>query len=185
MRCPDALGLVLLAASCAAPAAAHAAVTQPAPANAPALSTGQVDGPIEVGPSWATAQQAQSAATLQTVLNNYGTVADRLIQVRCPYAGHVGLSNGTLHSDVMAPTPPQEARGTQEIRDAHTQQNGLDLPPASHGEPTPVTARFALTDSRQPLGPGALVPCTINFAHGGQRIVVFTVGEKPDPVSEP
>jgi copper(I)-binding protein len=177
MRCPE-FKLVRMLAPMLAPMLAVAAL---AGAPASALAVGQVAGPVEIGPSWAQAQPAQSTAVLSTVLVNHGGLADRLIRVECPASGHVALRNGTLHQQVMAPNPAQAQDGQQRYGD----QNGLDLPPAVIGGPHPVTAIFDLNQATQPLTEGALVPCALYFAHDGQRIVIFTVGLTPKPTQEP
>ena len=138
----------------------------------------QVGGPIQIGPSWGRADPARRAAVLDTVLVNHGDIADRLIRADCPASGAVALRNGTLHDDVAVPN----AAGA---KDAHAPQNGLDLPPGLHGAVHPVTATFDLTGVTGPLADGAQVPCTVTFAHGGQRIVIFTIGDTPQPTAEP
>ena len=65
------------------------------------------------------------------------------------------------------------------------QQNGLDLPPALHGSLHRVTATFSLTGATQPLTDGTLIPCTLTFAHAGEQVVMFTIGEQPTPTPEP
>ncbi len=150
-------------------------------ASVPARATVQVPGPMQVGPSWAQADAAHAAALLSTVIVNYGTLGDRLIRVECPASGHVALRNGTLHGDVATPTPSQQREAAAVTRT----QNGLDLPPALHGQMHPVTALIDLTQATQPLADGALLPCTVTFAHSGEQIVIFTVGEQPTPTSEP
>ncbi len=158
-------GGLLLAASLGGPAAA---------------ATGLVSGPIEIGPSWAQADPQRSTAVLDARLINRGDTPDRLIRIDCPASGHVTLRNGTPHQDVQAPTLSQQQQGQ-----AQGPQNGLDLPPGLHGAEHPVTAVFDLTQAIQPLTDGAEVPCTIGFAHGGERIVIFTIGETPQPTNEP
>lgn len=148
---------------------------------AAALAEGEVAGPIEVGPSWGTADAAHSSATLQTVLVNHGDLADRVIRAECPASGQVALTNATQHRDVMGPNAAQEREGAAQ-RGA---QNGLDLPPALDGKPQPVTASFALTQAKQPLTDGVHVPCALYFARNGERIVLFTLGAQPQATAEP
>ena len=154
----------------------------------PAGAVGQVAGPVQVGPSWAQADPAHSSARLSTILANHGGLADRLIRVECPTAGHVDLRNGTLQQDVQVPTNDQQRAVLAQRQDPNGDrmpQNGLDVPPALHGKIQPVTAQFDLAQATQPLTDGALIPCSIYFAHDGQRIVVFTIGEEPTPTDEP
>ena len=146
--------------------------------RADAEAVGQVSGPIQIGPSWGQGDPAHSSATLNTVLTNHGDLPDRLIRADCPASGHMALRNGTLHQDVEVPDPAQ-------LKTARGPQNGLDLPAGLHGAVHPVTATFDLTQVSQPLTDGALVPCTVWLAHGGQRIVIFTLGETPRPTDEP
>lgn len=147
-----------------------------------ALASGEVAGPIEIGPSWATADAGHSAATLFTMLQNQGDLPDRLIRAECPASGHVALLNGTVHANVMAPNASQAQQGAQE----HDGQNGLDLPAlGASGPVAPIKASFSLTDARQPLTPGSHLPCALWFAHGGERVVVFTVGAEPQATKEP
>lgn len=150
-------------------------------AVAPARAAVQVPGPMQVGPSWAQADPAHASALLSTVIVNHGTLADRLIRVECPASGRVALRNATLHDDIATPTPSQQ-REAQAV--THT-QNGLDMPAALHGQLHPVTALIDLTQATQPLADGALVPCTITFAHSGEQVVIFSVGEQPNPTTEP
>jgi len=155
---------------------------------APAHAIGPVAGPVQVGPSWAQADPAHSSAVLNTIIANHGSLADRLIRVECPTAGQVGLRNGTLHQDVQVPTLDQQQAALAKSQDPnaqHTPQNGLDLPPALHEKIQPVTAVFDLRQATQPLTDGALIACSLYFAHAGQRIVVFTIGEQPTPTDEP
>ncbi len=147
----------------------------------PARAAVQVPGPMQVGPSWAQADATRATALLSTVIVNHGTLADRLIRVECPASGHVALRNATLHDDIATPTPSQQHEAEATTRS----QNGLDLPPALHGQLHPVTALIDLTQATQPLSDGALVPCTVTFAHSGEQILIFTVGEQPTPTSEP
>lgn len=175
MPCPDprrpaaagAMALLLCLASLPVAGVAHAA--------------GEVAGPIEIGPSWGEADAGHSTAILHTSLRNQGDLADRLIRVECPASGHVALQGGTVHQDVMAPNPSQAQLGAQR----YGSQNGLDVPPATDGRAQAVQAGFTLTDARQPLTEGAHVPCSLYFAHDGQRIVVFTLGARPTPTPEP
>ena len=150
-------------------------------AAVPARAAVQVPGPMQVGPSWAQADAAHATALLSTVIVNHGTLADRLIRVECPASGHVALRNATLHDDIATPTASQQHEAEAVT---HT-QNGLDMPPALHGQDHPVTALIDLTQATQPLSDGALVPCTITFAHSGEQVVIFTVGEQPNPTPEP
>ncbi len=138
----------------------------------------QVSGPIQIGPSWARADLVHHAAVLDTVLVNHGDIPDRLIRADCPASGTVTLRNGTRHADVAAPSVAQG-------QVPPGPQNGLDLPPGLHGGVHPVTATFDLTQADQPLTDGAQVPCTVTFAHGGQRVVIFSIGETPQPTDEP
>lgn len=157
-------------------------------AAAPAGAVEQVSGPIQVGPSWGQGDPQHSTALLSTIIVNHGRFADRLIRVECPTARQVALRNGTLHQDVQMPTLGQQQAALAQRQDPtapHPQQNGLDLPASLHDQLHPVTAQFDLSQARQPLTDGALVPCSIYFAHGGQRIVVFGIGETPTPTSEP
>ena len=150
-------------------------------AGLPARAAVQVPGPMQVGPSWAQADAAHATALLSTVIVNHGALPDRLIRVECPASGHVALRNGTLHDDIATPTASQQAEAEATTRT----QNGLDTPPALHGQPHPVTALIDLTQATQPLTDGALVPCTVTFAHSGEQVVIFTVGEQPTPTDEP
>ncbi len=145
-----------------------------------ATAAGLVSGPIEIGPSWGQGDPARSTAVLDSTLVNHGDIPDRLIRVDCPASGRVALRNGALHQDVQAPNLSQQRQG-----EALGPQNGLDLPPSLHGSARPVTAVFDLTQAIQPLTDGAQVPCTIGLAHGGERIVIFTIGETPHPTEEP
>ena len=147
-------------------------------------AAGPVSGPIEIGPSWGQADPQRSAAVLDARLINHGDTPDRLIRIDCPASGHVTLRNGTLHQDVQAPNLSQQQQAQAQAQ-ALGPQNGLDLPPGQHGAGHPVTAVFDLTQAIQPLTDGAEVPCTIGFAHGGERIVIFTIGETPQPTAEP
>ncbi len=147
----------------------------------PAWAAVQVPGPMQVGPSWAQADAAHATALLSTVIVNHGALADRLIRVECPGSGHVALRNGTLHDDIVTPTPSQQREAEATTRT----QNGLDTPPALHGQLHPVTALIDLTQATQPLTDGALLPCTVTFAHSGEQMVIFTVGEQPTPTDEP
>ena len=148
---------------------------------APARAAVQVPGPMQVGPSWAQADPARASALLSTIIVNHGALADRLIRVECPASGQVALRNASLHDDIATPTPSQQHEAEALTRT----QNGLDLPPALHGRFHPVTALIDLTRATQPLADGALVPCTITFAHSGEQIVIFSVGEQPNPTTEP
>lgn len=148
---------------------------------APARAAVQVPGPMQVGPSWAQADPAHASALLSTIIVNHGALADRLIRVECPASGQVALRNASLHDDIATPTPSQQHEAEALTRT----QNGLDLPPALHGRFHPVTALIDLTRATQPLADGALVPCTITFAHSGEQIVIFSVGEQPNPTTEP
>ncbi|NPD68088.1 hypothetical protein HN018_12005 [Lichenicola cladoniae] len=153
-----------------------------------ARAVSQVSGPVQIGPSWGQGDPAHSAAMLNTRIINLGGSPDRLIRVECPAIGRVALRNGTLHGDIQAPTLSQQqaAQARQQDPDtSHTPQNGLDLPPSLHGKSQPVMAQFDLTSATQPMTDGALVPCSLYFAHAGQRIVIFTVGENPAPTDEP
>ena len=150
-------------------------------AAAPAGAAVQVPGPMQVGPSWAQADPARASALLSTIIVNHGALADRLIRVECPASGQVALRTASLHDDIATPTPSQQRAAEALTRP----QNGLDLPPALHGRFHPVTALIDLTQATQPLADGALVPCTITFAHGGEQIVIFSVGEQPHPTMEP
>ena len=150
-------------------------------AGVPAWAAVQVPGPMQVGPSWAQADPAHATALLSTVIVNHGALPDRLIRVECPGSGHVALRNGTLHDDIATPTPSQQQEAEANTRT----QNGLDTPPALHGQLHPVTALIDLTQATQPLTDGALVPCTVTFAHSGEQTVIFTVGEQPTQTDEP
>ncbi len=150
-------------------------------AATPARAAVQVPGPMQVGPSWAQADPAHASALLSTIIVNHGTLVDRLIRVECPASGQVALRNASLHDDIATPTPSQQ----HEAEAVTSTQNGLDLPPALHGRFHPVTALIDLTRATQPLTDGALVPCTITFAHSGEQIVIFSVGEQPNPTTEP
>lgn len=154
----------------------------------PARATGQVAGPVQIGPAWGQGDPSRSSAQLAAMISNYGGMADRLIRVNCPAIGQVALTNGSLHPDIQEPTTDQqraELAREQDPNVPHPQQNGLDLPPALHGQPQTVTARFDLTHATQPVTDGALVPCAIYFARAGERIVVFSIGEPPHVTEEP
>lgn len=154
----------------------------------PARAVNQVSGPVQIGPSWGQGDPAHSSALLDTRIINLGGAPDRLIRVECPAIGHVALRNGTLHRDIQEATLSQQqavqAR-QQNPNLSQAPQNGLDLPASLHGKPQPVTAQFDLTSATQPMTDGVLVPCSLYFAHAGQRIVIFTIGESPSPTDEP
>ncbi|MGI4747222.1 MAG: hypothetical protein ACRYGI_09210 [Janthinobacterium lividum] len=154
----------------------------------PAWAVSQVSGPVQIGPSWGQGDPAHSSALLDTRIINLGGAPDRLIRVECPAIGQVALRNGTLHRDVQEPTLSQQQAVQARQQDpnaSHAPQNGLDLPASLHGRSDPVTAQFDLTSATQPMTDGALVPCSLYFAHAGQRIVIFTIGEVPSPTDEP
>lgn len=154
----------------------------------PARAISQVSGPVQIGPSWGQGDPAHSSALLNTRIINLGGTPDRLIRVECPAIGRVALRNGTLHRDIQEPTLSQQqavqAR-QQNPEVSHPPQNGLDLPASLHGKSEPITAQFDLTAATGPVTDGALVPCSLYFAHAGQRIVIFTIGETPSPTDEP
>ena len=171
----SAAGLTLLAGL--------AGVTTPAHAVA-----GQVSGPMQVGPSWGQGDPQHSSALLSTIIVNHGDLPDRLIRVDCPAFGQVRLRNGTPHQDVAAPPLDQQQAAVVQERDPtgnHPVQNGLDLLPDLHNQLHPVTAQFDLTQATQPVTDGALIPCAVYFAHAGEQIVMFTIGEQPKPTDEP
>ena len=130
----------------------------------------QVPGPLQIGPSIADGNAQTHSASLATTLTNQGDVADRLINVACPGTGTVGLTNGHVQ-----PVGPGSS----------VQRNGLDIPAAALGRPTPVQARFDLTDATLPMLPGTLVSCVLWFQHAGQRIVIFPLGVHEGPTNEP
>lgn len=166
-------------------AAGLTAMLAAAPAHAVA---GQVSGPMQVGPSWGQGDPQHSRALLSTVIVNHGNLPDRLIRVDCPAFGQVALQNGTAHRDVAAPTLDQQQAAAAQARAPDGDrpvQNGLDLPPSLHDQLHPVTARFDLTQATRPVTDGALVPCAVYFAHAGEQLVMFTIGEQPTPTSEP
>ncbi|MCQ8240460.1 hypothetical protein [Rhizosaccharibacter radicis] len=157
-----------------------------APMAARALS--QVAGPVQVGPSAATGDENRHSARMSTLITNFGGLPDRLINLSCPNADSVTLLNGSLHDRTMSPTLDQQAAARQEeaANPDHTRQNGLDIPAALRGRPaTPVTAQIALAGARVPVTDGALVPCSLFFAHAGQRVVVFEMGTSADQTLEP
>ncbi|WP_419729074.1 hypothetical protein [Lichenicola sp.] len=159
------------------------AATPPAHAVA-----GQVSGPMQVGPSWGRGDPQHASALLSTIIVNHGNLPDRLIRVDCPAFGQVALRNGTLHQTIAAPTLDQQQAAAAQERDPtgdQPTQNGLDLPPGLHDQPHPVTAQFDLTHATQPVTDGALIPCAVYFAHAGEQVVMFTIGEQPRPTSEP
>jgi len=167
---------------------AAAAVLMALAGVGPARAVSQVSGPVQIGPSWGQGDPARSGALLNTRIINLGGSPDRLIRVECPAIGQVALRNGTLHGDVQEPTLSQQqaVQARQQNPGAdHTPQNGLDLPASLHGKSEPVMAQFDLTAATQPMSDGALVPCSLYFAHAGQRIVIFTIGETPSPTDEP
>ncbi len=127
----------------------------------------QVAGPLMIGPSHGDGDDQDHAAQLSTTITNQGGLPDRLINATCPGTGHMALLNGSLR---------QFPNG---------QFNGLDIPASSDGRYQPVQAEFSLTQATQPMVRGALVPCALSFAHGGQRIVVFTLGVQESQTNEP
>ena len=158
-------------------------------ATAPAYAVaGQVSGPMQVGPSWGQGDPQHSSALLSTIIVNHGNLPDRLIRIACPAFGQVALRNGTPHQDVAAPTLDQQQAAAAQAHAPDGErpvQNGLDLPPGLHNQLHPVTAQFALTQATQPVTDGALIPCAVYFAHAGEQVVMFTIGEQPKPTSEP
>ncbi|TLU73809.1 copper chaperone PCu(A)C [Lichenicoccus roseus] len=136
-------------------------------ASEPGHAMTQVSGPIQIGPSQGDPDDQDHAAQLSTTITNQGTLPDRLINAACPGSGHVALLNGSMR---------QYPNG---------QYNGLDIPAATGGQYQPVQAQFSLTQATQPMVRGALVPCTVSFEHGGQRIIVFSIGIKETQTDEP
>lgn len=127
----------------------------------------QVSGPLQIGPSHGDGDDQDHAAQLSTMITNQGMLPDRLINATCPGSGHMALLNGHVR---------QFPNG---------QFNGLDIPASIDGRYQPVQAEFSLTQATQPMTSGALVPCALSFAHGGQRIVVFTLGVQESQTNEP
>nr|WP_321983428.1 hypothetical protein [uncultured Lichenicoccus sp.] len=134
---------------------------------APGLAMTQVSGPLQIGPSHGDGDDQDHAAQLSTTITNQGSLPDRLINATCPGTGHMALLNGSLR---------QFPNG---------EFNGLDIPASTDGRTQPVQAEFSLTQATQPMLRGALVPCSLSFAHGGQRIVVFTLGIQESQTNEP
>ncbi len=132
-----------------------------------ALALTQPSGPITIGPSVANGDTRNHGANLSTMVTNQGDLPDRLINVSCPTAGNANLLNGH----------PGEINGEQ--------RNGLDIPAAFGGKATPVPVQIGLSNPRQPMTDGTMVPCSLFFQHGGQRIVVFMLGEHERASDEP
>ena len=135
------------------------------PAAAAALT--QSSGPIMIGPSVANADPRNNTANLSTMVTNNGDLPDRLVNVSCSPAGDAGLLNG--HA--------REVDGQQ--------QNGLDIPAAFGGRGTPVQVQIGLSKPGVPMANGTMVPCSLYFEHGGQRVVVFMLGEHEQASQEP
>ncbi|WP_428375777.1 hypothetical protein [Lichenicoccus sp.] len=133
----------------------------------PGQAMTQVAGPLQIGPSRGDGDDQDHAAQLSTTITNQGSLPDRLINAACPGSGHMALLNGSLR---------QFPNG---------QFNGLDIPASTDGRYQPVQAEFSLTQATQEMVRGTLVPCSLSFAHGGQRIVVFTLGVQESQTNEP
>ncbi len=134
--------------------------------SARALS--QVPGPIEIGPSWGTVDPASHAASLYTTIINRGVLTDRLTGGTCS-----GFGDATLA-----------------VLDAATQGNSPDekgvlIPPGGTAKLEPAAAHLALSNADRASGPGALVSCTLDFVHSGQRIVIFRMGQPGPAIQEP
>ena len=132
----------------------------------PAYAISQVPGPIDIGPSWG--QTSGSGTSLYTTIVNRGVLADRLARARCSGFGDVTLT-GLDRSD----------------QGDNPDQRGVLIPPGATVDLASNGPHFALTDARQPVASGALIPCTLDFVHSGQRIVVFRLGQPGTPVAEP
>jgi hypothetical protein len=174
-RRPRGLRFLLAAAALATPAV-------------PALALSQVSGPVLIGPSTAKGDPQRHAAQLSTNILNLGGTPDRLINVACSNVGSATLLDGSLHDQTMVPTNDQRAAARQEEQQNpnHVRQNGLDIPAAvGGGGGHPVVAQIAVADARIPVTNGALLPCSLFFAHAGQRIVVFEMGAQETPTAEP
>lgn len=147
-----------------------------------------VAGPLQIGPSGAQADAQHSTALLSTTIVNRGRLPDRLIRVDCPASGHAALRNATMHDDIQSPTLDQQQAALHQKQDPSAprpRQAGLDIPQALNDQVQPVLAQIDLTQATQPLNPGALVPCSLSFAHSGQRIVIFGIGVAAQPTPEP
>ena len=106
----------------------------------------------------------------------------------CPANGQVALRNGTLHRHVEGPTIDKQQAAAAADRDPtadHPEQNGLDIPPSLDGTAQTVPAEFDLSRAQLPVTNGVVVPCSLYFAHAGQRVVVFTIGGPDTPTAEP
>ena len=135
-------------------------------AAGPALALSQVPGPIEIGPSWGRVDS--NGATLYTTIINRGVLADRLTGGTCSGFGEAALAG-------LDPS----TQGTL------ADEKGVFIPPGKTVGLDPSGARLALSAARHAVEDGALIPCTLDFVHSGQRIVVFRVGQPESAATEP
>ena len=157
MRSPDRLAGIALAAVLAA---------------SPAIALTQVPGPIEIGPSWGSADSAGHTATLYTTVVNHGVLTDRLTGGSCYGFGQVTLSG--LDASTQGDNPDTR---------------GVLIGPGATATLKPDAARFVLSNAdanaANALAPGDLVSCTLDFVHSGQRLVIFRLGAPESATTEP
>ena len=156
MRSPDRLAATLFACLAATPA----------------LAITQVPGPIEIGPSWGRVDAANHAASLYTTMVNHGVLTDRLTGGTCFGFGGVTLSD--LDQATQGGDPDAK---------------GVLLAPGATATLKPDAAHLDLSNAdantSNALADGALVSCTLDFVHSGQRLVVFRIGAPEPATAEP
>ena len=133
----------------------------------PAAAITQVPGPIEIGPSWGKVE-GNGRIDLYTRIANQGVLADRLVGGSCSGFGSTSLAG--LNPQTQANQPDEK---------------GVFIPPGRTVTLTPDGPYLAVTDAQDPVKDGALVPCTLDFVHSGQRIVIFRIGPPEPAVDEP
>ncbi len=137
-------------------------------AAAPAWALSQVPGPIEIGPSWGAADTASHAASLYTTIINRGVLADRLVGGHCAGFGDVSLAG-------LEPATQGDS----------ADEKGVLIPAGATARLSPDAAHLALANADRASAPGALISCTLNFVHSGQRLVIFRIGGAGPAVQEP
>lgn len=137
-------------------------------AGIPLAALTQVPGPLRIGPSWGTLDGANHSASLFTTVINRGVLFDRLAGGSCPGYGDASLAG--LDPATQGNRP---------------QDRGLGLPPGTTAQLSPNGPHMVLANAPASLAAGALVPCTLDFVHSGQRIVIFTIGAAPPRTDEP
>lgn len=132
------------------------------------LALSQVPGPIDVGPSWAAADDRAHSGSLYVRLANRGVLTDRLTAAHCPAFGHVELAG-------LDPAT-QGDKGAEQ---------GVLLAPGSIVTLDAGGPHFVGTDATRPLQAGGLISCTLSFVRSGERIVVFGIGPEGRVTDEP